>query len=98
MEVVSNIHPNVFGLKVRHNSPQPSICVRTLSPITMLVNALKCGPFLPKHGSGLHLVIWRVQELWSGLRKSLLKRLHLCIASVDELESPDVNQIPTMST
>jgi hypothetical protein len=34
VEIASNIHHNIFGLNVRHNSPQPSIFVRTLSPIT----------------------------------------------------------------
>src|SRR6266568_2709711 len=34
MEMVSKFHPNVFWLNVRRDGPQPSICVRTLSPIT----------------------------------------------------------------
>ena len=37
VKVVSNIHPNFLGLNVRRNGPQPSICVRTLSPITTCV-------------------------------------------------------------
>jgi hypothetical protein len=34
VEVVSNLHPNFFGLKVRHDGPQPSVFVRSFSPIT----------------------------------------------------------------
>jgi len=37
VEDVSNFHPKFFGLNVRRNSPQPSICVRTLSPITKCI-------------------------------------------------------------
>src|SRR5439155_13555731 len=35
VKVVSNIQPKKFGLNVRRNGPRLSICVRTLSPITM---------------------------------------------------------------
>jgi hypothetical protein len=35
VEVVSNIHPKKFGVNVRRNGPQSSICVRSFSPITM---------------------------------------------------------------
>jgi hypothetical protein len=34
MEVASNIQPKKFGLNVRRNGPQPSIFVRSFSPIT----------------------------------------------------------------
>src|SRR6266700_4986220 len=34
VEIVSNIQPKKIGLNVRRNGPQPSICVRTFSPIT----------------------------------------------------------------
>src|SRR6266571_3012969 len=34
MEIVSNLRPIVFGLKVRTRGPQPSICVRTFSLFT----------------------------------------------------------------
>ncbi len=35
VEIVSNIQPKKIGLNVRRNGPQPSICVRTFSPITI---------------------------------------------------------------
>jgi len=34
MEIVSNIHHKKFGLNVRRDGPQPSIFVRSFSPIT----------------------------------------------------------------
>jgi hypothetical protein len=34
VEVVSKFHPNFFGLNVRRDGPQPSICVRSFGPIT----------------------------------------------------------------
>jgi predicted methyltransferase len=34
VEIVSNLRPILFGLKVRTRGPQPSICVRTLSLFT----------------------------------------------------------------
>src|SRR5258706_886883 len=34
MEIMSNFQPKKIGLKVRCNGPQPSICVRSFSPIT----------------------------------------------------------------
>src|SRR5438445_3388331 len=34
MEIVSNLRPIVFWLKVRTRGPQPSICVRTFSLFT----------------------------------------------------------------
>ena len=34
VEVVSNIQPNFFVLKVRRDGPQPSIFVRSFSAIT----------------------------------------------------------------
>ncbi len=34
VEIMSNLHSKKIGLNVRRNGPQPSICVRTLSPIT----------------------------------------------------------------
>ena len=34
----SKFHPNFFGLNVRRDGPQPSICVRTFSPITISRN------------------------------------------------------------
>jgi len=34
MEIMSNFQPKKIGLKVRRNGPQPSICVRSFSPIT----------------------------------------------------------------
>jgi len=34
MEIMSNIQPKKFGLNVRRNGPQPSIFVRSFSPIT----------------------------------------------------------------
>src|SRR6266700_2892881 len=35
VEIVSNLRPIIFGLKVRTRGPQPSICVRTLSLFTI---------------------------------------------------------------
>ena len=35
LEIASNIERKKNGLNVRRNGPQPSICVRTFSPITM---------------------------------------------------------------
>ena len=41
-----------IGLKVRHNGPQPSIFVRTFSPITIIVvNALESEQLLPSNVS-----------------------------------------------
>ncbi len=40
MEIMSNIQPKKFGLNVRRNGPQPSICVRSFSPITNMVNGI----------------------------------------------------------
>ena len=34
MEIVPNLQPSPFGLKVRTKGPQPSICVRTFSLFT----------------------------------------------------------------
>jgi len=34
VEIVSNLRPIIFGLKVRTRGPQPSICVRTFSLFT----------------------------------------------------------------
>src|SRR5437588_2409965 len=42
VEVASNIQPNFFGLNVRRNGPQPSICVRSLSPITTPMQCDHC--------------------------------------------------------
>ena len=36
LEIVSNLHPQKIGLKVRRKGPQPSIFVRSFSPITSL--------------------------------------------------------------
>src|SRR5258706_11124824 len=45
VEVVSKFHPNFFGLNVRRDGPQPSICVRSFGPITT-ISTLQCkiGP------------------------------------------------------
>ena len=37
VEIVSNLRPIIFGLKVRTRGPQPSICVRTFSLFTTCV-------------------------------------------------------------
>jgi len=34
MKIMSNFQPKKIGLKVRHDGPQPSIFVRSFSPIT----------------------------------------------------------------
>ena len=36
MEIMSNFQPKKIGLKVRRNGPQPSIFVRSVSPITSM--------------------------------------------------------------
>ena len=42
VEMASNIQPKKFGLNVRRHGPQPSIFVRSFSPITTgVVNWLK---------------------------------------------------------
>jgi hypothetical protein len=43
MEIVPNLRPIVFWLKVRTRGPQPSICVPTFSQFTM--NVLTNGRF-----------------------------------------------------
>src|SRR5258708_24160077 len=43
MEIMSNIQPKKFGLNVRHNGPQPRICVRSFSPITSTSSSRRFG-------------------------------------------------------
>ena len=43
MEIVSNLRPIVFWLKVRTRGPQPSICVRTLSLFTSSIGMTVYG-------------------------------------------------------
>jgi|SRR6185312_4188805 len=40
MEIELNIQPTFFGVNVRRNGPQPSICVRTFTPITICLIGL----------------------------------------------------------
>jgi len=46
MEIVSNFQHKKIGLNVRRNGPQPSIFVRSFSPITIcLLNLVNEHPF-----------------------------------------------------
>src|SRR5258708_35604615 len=52
MEIVSNIHPNVFWVNIRTRGSQASICVRIFTQFTVYQEySLFCNPLLKSHKS-----------------------------------------------
>src|SRR6266487_2831126 len=86
-KIVSNLHPCIFGVKVRHRSPRPSICVRTFTLFTIWATTMtEKRRFIKKHLA--QPLPWTVRKLDGGVLRSsrdcnafVRMQLHFVMAS-----------------